>query len=118
MSETTSPNNEKELSAQAVPAVATVTGNGIVFDFTYNGNTYQLTVCTPDKIGQYGFSLIEGTNTLAQLIYAPASASNNNTEGWAIVAGLPKALTVDNNLTVNSISINISKGQTSALQPQ
>lgn len=121
MSETATPQHTgNEPAAQAGPAAVTVTGNGVVFDFTYNGNSYQLSVGTPDKSGQYGFTLTEtlttGTvNTLASLIYAPATATT--AEGWAIQAGIPK-ITVDGNLVVNSITINIAKGETAPLQLQ
>jgi hypothetical protein len=36
--------------------------------------------------------------------------STNATEGWEIAVALPTSLQVDSNLTVNALTVNITKG--------
>jgi hypothetical protein len=106
-----------ELAAQAAgPATTTVTGTGISFDFTYLQKNYTAKVYAQDEHGQYGFTVTEtpttpgGTATIiASLIYAPVT-STNATEGWEIAVALPTSLQVDSNLTVNALTVNITKG--------
>jgi hypothetical protein len=117
VSEPESPLNPADkVAARAVPAAATVTGTGIKFDFTYNSVDYEVQVYAPDQHGQYGFAVTEAptasggtTTTVASLIYAPVT-STNTTEGWEIAVTLPKSLQVDSNLTVNLLSVNLTKG--------
>ena len=104
-----------ELAAQAVPAATTVTGTGISFDFTYNNTDYTVVVKTPDQHGQYGLTVTEAPSTaggtpttVASFIYAPATSTT--TEGFEIAVALPKSLQVDSNLTINTLSVNITKG--------
>ena len=93
-----------ELVAQAATAAGSpTTGGGVTFDFVFNGVTYTVQVNAPDAAGQYGFTITQGGNTIASLIYK----DDNN---WAIAAGLPSSLQVDTNLTVSKLSIDISKG--------
>jgi hypothetical protein len=91
----------------ATPAVA-VTGGGITFDFVFNNTTYTVKVYAPDSNSQYGFTITQGTTTIASLIY-------KDDNDWAIAAGLPSALQVDTNLTINQLNLNISHGTVSAL---
>jgi hypothetical protein len=110
-----------ELAPQAVPAAVTATGTGITFQFTYNSVDYNVQVYAPDSHGQYGFTVTEApttaggtTTTVASLVYAPVTATNT-TEGWEIQVTLPKALQVDSNLTVNTLTVDITKGSVQAL---
>ena len=103
------------LAPQAGPAATTVTGTGISFDFTYNDTDYTVAVKTPDQHGQYGITVTEAPSTaggtpttVASFIYAPATSTT--TEGFEIAVALPKALQVDSNLTINTLSVNITKG--------
>ena len=91
----------------ATPAVA-VTGGGITFDFVFNNTTYTVKVYAPDSNSQYGFTITQGTTTIASLIY-------KDDDDWSIAAGLPSALQVDTNLTINQLNLNISHGTVSAL---
>ena len=98
------PSSGAEVMAQTAAAVgAPTTGGGVTFDFVFNAVTYTVKVNAPDTVGQYGFTITQGGNTIASLIYK----DDNN---WAIAAGLPSSLQVDTNLTVSKLSIDISKG--------
>jgi hypothetical protein len=81
----------------------TSTAGGVTFDFTFNGNSYTCNVNAPDQYGQYGFTITQGTNTIASLIY-------KDDNDWSITVGLPSALQVDTNLTINQLDVNIAKG--------
>lgn len=109
------------MSEEASPQAATATGTGITFQFTYNSVDYNVQVYAPDSHGQYGFTVTEApttaggtTTTVASLVYAPVTATNTS-EGWEIQVTLPKALQVDTNLTVNSLTVDITKGTVQAL---
>jgi hypothetical protein len=89
---------------QAPSADATTsTAGGVTFDFTFNGNQYTCNVNAPDQYGQYGFTITQGTTTIASLIY-------KDDNDWSIQVGLPSALQVDTNLTINQLNVNIGKG--------
>jgi hypothetical protein len=110
-----------QLAQQSAPAATTTTGTGITFQFTYNSVDYNVQVYAPDSHGQYGFMVTEApttaggtTTTVASLIYAPATPPST-TEGWEIQVTLPKALQVDSNLTVNTLTVDITKGTVQAL---
>jgi hypothetical protein len=93
----------------ATPA-APSTGGGTTLQFVFNGVTYNVQVYAPDSHSQYGFTITQGTDTIASLIYASSDA-------WAISAGLPSALQIDSNLTVNQLNVNITHGTVSPLSP-
>ena len=80
-----------------------MTGGGVTFDILFNNVNYTIQVQAPDPNGRYGFTITQATNTIASLLYK----DENN---WAIAAGLPSALQVDTNLTVNKLNIDINKG--------
>jgi hypothetical protein len=96
------------------PQAATTTGGGTLgFDVTFNKVDYRITVFSPDPgTKQYGFTITHAvtnpdgtttTETVASLIYL-------DQDNWEIVAGLPKSLQVDTNLTVNALNVDIAKG--------
>jgi hypothetical protein len=91
------------VTAPAATAATSTTGGGVTFDFVFNSVTYTVQVYAPDQNGQYGFTITQATTTIASLIYK----DDNN---WSIAAGLPSALQVDTNLTVNKLSVDINKG--------
>jgi hypothetical protein len=89
---------------QASPAATTSTGSNVTFDFAFGGNTYTTQIYAPDPTtGQYGFTITQGTTTIASLIYKDEA-------DWAITVGLPSALKVDENLTINAMNVNITHG--------
>jgi hypothetical protein len=106
------PENPSQPAAVAVPQAASpavaATGGGITFNFVFNNTTYTVQVYAPDQNGQYGFAITQGTTTIASLIY-------KDDDDWSIAAGLPSALQVDTNLTINQLNLNISHGTVSAL---
>jgi hypothetical protein len=106
------PENPSQPAAVAVPEAASpaaaATGGGITFNFVFNNTTYTVQVYAPDANGQYGFAITQGTTTIASLIY-------KDDDDWSIAAGLPSALQVDTNLTINQLNLNISHGTVSAL---
>ena len=88
---------------EAAAAATTTAAGGVTFNFDFNNVTYTVQLYAPDSNGQYGFTITQGANTIASLIYKDGN-------DWAIVAGLPSALQVDTNLTVSKFNININKG--------
>jgi hypothetical protein len=99
------------VAPQAAAAAAGQTvGGGVTFDFVFNGVTYTVQVYAPDNsaVPQYGFAVTQAGNTIASLIY-------RDDNDWAISVGLPSALQVDTNLTVNKLNIDINKGTVSPL---
>jgi hypothetical protein len=88
---------------EAAATTTTTAAGGVTFNFDFNNVTYTVQVYAPDTNGQYGFTITQGTNTIASLIY-------KDDNDWAIAAGLPSALQVDTNLTVSKLNIDIRKG--------
>ena len=93
----------------ATPAAPSTAG-GITFDFVFNSVTYTVQIYAPDSHSQYGFTVTQGTTTIASLIYASDA-------DWAIAAGLPSALQIDSTLTVNQLNVNITHGSVQPLTP-
>ena len=93
----------------AVPAAGTpAVGGGVTFDFVFNTMTYTVQVYAPDSNGQYGFSVTQGSTTIASLIY-------KDTDDWKIAVGLPAAFVVDPTLTINALTMDIQHGTVTAL---
>jgi hypothetical protein len=107
---------EQAGAAPAATTGTTTTGGGLSFQVTFNSVVYTISVYAPDPHSQYGFTITyENTTatppttvTVASLIYA-------NDLNWEVIASLPKSLQVDSNLTVNSLSLDLTKGTVSPL---
>jgi hypothetical protein len=94
-------------SAAAATAAAT-TGGGVTFDFVYNGVTYTVQVYAPDSNSQYGFKVTQGATVVSALTY-------KDDQNWQIQVGLPGTFKVDNNLTINALTVNIENGTVAPL---
>lgn len=91
----------------AVAGAAAAAGGGITFDFVFNNTTYTVQVYAPDANSQYGFRITKGADTIAALTYKDEA-------DWEIAVGLPAAFKVDDNLTINTLNVDIKHG---AVQP-
>ena len=92
----------------AAAAAAAVTGGGVTFDFVYNGVTYTVQVYAPDASSQYGFKVTQASTVISALTY-------KDDQNWQIQVGLPGAFKVDNNLTINALTVNIENGTVTPL---
>jgi hypothetical protein len=97
-----------EIVPQAAAAAASPVGGEVTFDFVFNTVTYTVQIYTLDSHNQHGFTITQANTTIASLIYL----DENN---WKISAGLPGALQVDTNLKINTLNVDISKGNTTPL---
>jgi hypothetical protein len=103
-----SPAPAKPAAAAPGAAAASVKVPGVQFSFVYGTTTYDVAVYAPDSNNQYGFKVTQGSTVIAALTY-------KDDQDWQIMVGLPSAFKVDQNLTINALSVNIQNGTVVAL---
>jgi hypothetical protein len=89
-----------DVTAPAPAPAATVSAGGITFNVTFNEKTYAIEVNAPGANGAYGFNISEGETVVAALTYT-------NETTWEIQVGLPAAFKIDDNLTINAMTVDI-----------
>jgi hypothetical protein len=83
-------------------------GGGVNFVVTFNGVQYNVSGWAPDSHQQYGFSVVKDNDAVAALVY-------KDDANWRIKVDLPASFKVDDHLTLDSMSFDIAKGQTTDL---
>jgi hypothetical protein len=112
-----SPRDTGTTSAVSPQDATTTAARSLAFDLTTSTDTYNFALAVPDSTGSYSVKVTQTATGSTATPVTIASFSYQSSTNWNVTASLPKALKVDENLTINTLTIDIGQGTPPATPP-